>query len=153
MFAREESIHIEASPEAVYDYISDIGRHPEWANQKLVMRSLGDGRFESLMTMSAMKARAVIHVELAERPRRFVYVADDDVSGPHRWHFDVSSDATGSTVRFGIERLHEKFPFTLMQPILFFPLIGRPGMRKGLARIKATLERTQELRSATATGS
>jgi hypothetical protein len=153
MFAREESIHIEASPEAVYDYISDIERHPEWANQTLVMQSLGDGRFESLMTMGAMKARAVIHVELSERPTRFVYVADDDVSGPHRWHFDISSDTTGSTVRFGLERMHEKFPFRLMQPILFFPLIGRPGMRKGLTRIKATLERPQELRSATATGS
>ena len=152
MFAREESIHIQASPEAVYDYVSDIGRHPEWANQKLVMRQLGDGRFESFMTMGLLKARAVVHVEVAERPKRFVYVADDDVSGPHRWHFDISPDATGSTVRFGLERMHERFPFKLVQPILLFPLIGHPGMSKGLARIKATLERPQELRSAAATG-
>jgi uncharacterized protein YndB with AHSA1/START domain len=152
MFARDESVHIDASPDAVYDYVSDISRHPEWAKQKLVMRPLGDGRFESHMAMGPLKARAVIHVEVAERPRRFVYVADDDVSGPHRWHFDISPDANGSEVRFGLERMHETFPFTLMQPLLLFPLIGHPGMRTGLARIKARIERPQESPSAATTG-
>jgi len=152
MFAREETIHIEASPEAVYDYISDISRHPEWANQKLVMQKAGDGRFESHMTMGLLKARAVIHVEVAERPSKFAYVADDDVSGPHRWHFDIAPDAGGSTVTFGLERMHEQFPFTIMQPILLFPLIGHPGMKKGLARIKATLERPQGQRSGATAG-
>jgi hypothetical protein len=143
MFTREESIHIEASPEAIYNYVFDIGRHPEWANEKLVMRQLGDGRYESHMTMGPLKARALIHVEIAERPTRFVYVAEDDVSGPHRWHFDIRPDTTGSTVRFGFERMHEALMFKLVQPILLYPLIGRPGMRKGLARIKAKLERPQ----------
>jgi len=152
MFARDESIHIEASPETVYDYVSDIGRHPEWAKQKLVMRPLGDGRFESHMTMGPLKARAVIHVDVAERPTRFAYVADDDVSGPHRWHFDITPEGTGSRVSFGLERMHETFPFTLVQPILLFPLIGHPGMRAGLAQIKARVEKSQELPSAANTG-
>ena len=151
MFARDESIHIEASPEAVYDYVSDIGRHPEWAKQKLVMRQLDDGRFESHMAMGLLKAIAVIRTEVAERPNQFVYVADDDVSGPHRWHFDITPEGNGSRVSFGFERMHEAFPFKLFQPILLFPLIGHPGMKAGLARIKARVERSQDLPSAATT--
>lgn len=140
MFVREKSIHIEASPEAVYDYVSDIGRHPEWAKQKLIMRPLGDGRFESLMTMGALKAVSVIHVEKADRPRTFVYVADDNVSGPHRWRFDITPQSGGSNVKFTLERMHEALFIRLLQPVVMFPLIGRPGMLKGLANIKRTLE-------------
>src|SRR5579864_7952525 len=124
MFAREETIHIDASPEAVYDYLSDIGRHPEWAAQKLVMRPLGDGRFESSMTMGAMKARAVIHVDAAEPPRTFVYTADDNVSGPHRWTFDIKPEGAGSTVTLRMERMHDGLLLRILQPIVMWPLIG-----------------------------
>jgi uncharacterized protein YndB with AHSA1/START domain len=140
MFAREESIHIDATPEAVYDYVADIGRHPEWAAQKLVMRPLGDGRFESLMTMGAMKARAVVRVEAAERPTAFTYVADDNVSGPHRWTFEIKPDESGSRITLRMERMHEGLLFRVMQPIVMWPLIGHPGVLKGLARIKRQVE-------------
>lgn len=140
MFRRDESVHIEASPEAVYDYIADIGRHPEWAAQKLVMRPLGDGRFESLMKMGGLKAVSVIHVETAKRPGTFVYVADDNVSGPHRWRFDITPAGGGSDVKFTLERMHEALLFRLLQPVVMFPLIGHPGMVKGLRNIKRTVE-------------
>lgn len=140
MFAREEWIRIDASPEALYDYISDIGRHPEWAAQKLLMRPLGDGRFESVMAMGALKAVSVIHVEAADRPRTFVYVADDNVSGPHRWRFDIKPDGAGSKVTFGMERMHERVFMRLLQPVVMFPLIGHPGMLTALRNIKRTVE-------------
>lgn len=140
MFKRDETVHVDASPEAVYDYISDIGRHPEWAAQKLAMRPLGDGRFESVMWMGPLKAVSVIHVETAQRPRTFVYVADDNVSGPHRWRFDISSESGGSSVKFTLERMHDAFFMRLMQPVCMFPLIGHPGMIKGLSNIKRTVE-------------
>lgn len=140
MFAREEAIHIEASPEAIYEYVSDFGRHPEWANQKLVMHQRPDGRFESDMAMGPLKAHTVLHVEVAERPTRFVFMADDDFSGPHRWHFNISPDSGGSKVRYGFERMHNRFPFTILQPLLLFPAIGHPGLIKGLAGIKRHVE-------------
>jgi hypothetical protein len=140
MFMREESVHIEASPEAVYDYVSDIGRHPEWAAQKLLMQPLGDGRFESTMHMWPLKAVSVINIETAERPRTFVYVADDNVSGPHRWRFDITPDSGGSNVKFTLERMHEGLFMRLVQPVIMFPLIGRPGMVTALRNIKGTIE-------------
>ena len=152
MFTREESIHIEASPEAVYAYISDIGRHPEWAAQKLVMQPLGGGKFQSLMTMGAMKAVAVIHVEAADPPRMFCYVADDNVSGPHRWTFLIAPDGVGSKVTFRMDRMHDALLFRLLQPTVMWPLIGHPGVLKGLARIKAALERPQEATAAAPAG-
>lgn len=140
MFAREESIHIDASPEAVYDYVSDIGRHPEWAAQDLVIRPSGDGRFESVVTMGALKAKAVITVQVSERPSRFVYVAQDDVSGPHRWTFDIEPDASGTRLTFRMERMHDALWARILQPVVMWPLIGHPGVLKALAAIKRHLE-------------
>ena len=142
MFVKQESIQIDAPPSAVYDYVSDIARHPEWAAQKLTMRALGDGRFESLMTMGAMKAVAVIHVETADRPKTFSYVADDNVSGPHRWTFTIEPEGAGSKVTFRMERMHEALVARIMQPVVMWPLIGHPGVLKGLARIKSHVEAT-----------
>ena len=31
MFVKRKTITIDAPPEAVYDYVSDISRHTEWA--------------------------------------------------------------------------------------------------------------------------
>lgn len=152
MFMREESIHVEASADAVYSYISDIARHPEWAAQKLVMQPIGDGKFQSFMTMGAMKAVAVIHVEDAEPPKRFVYVAEDNVSGPHRWTFVIEPEGAGSKVTLRMERMHDALMFRLLQPIVMWPLIGRPGVVKGLGRIKAAVERPQQATAAAPAG-
>jgi uncharacterized protein YndB with AHSA1/START domain len=140
MFVREESIHIAAPPEVVYDYVSDIGRHPQWAAQKLEMRKLADGRFESVATMGLLKAKAVIHVEAAERPGRFVYVADDNISGPHRWSLAIKPQGDGSQLTLRMERMHEAVWARVMQPIAMWPLIGHPGVLRGLAQIKMQIE-------------
>lgn len=142
MFAREESIHVDAPPEAVYDYVSDLTRHPEWAAQKMTMRNAGSGRFESVVVSGPITARSVLRIEAARRPEDFIYVADDDVSGPHRWHFNISTESNGSRVKLGFERMHDRFPFTVLQPLVFYPLIGHPGLVKGLANIKRVVEGT-----------
>jgi len=141
MFIREESIHIEAPTEAVYDYLSDIRRHPEWAAQKLSMREIEGGRLESIMTLWPLKVRSVIHIETAERPRRFVYVSEDELSTPHRWRFDITPESGGSRVKFSMERMTNPLLVRIMQPALMWPIFGHPGMLNGLRNIKRTLER------------
>ena len=45
MFVKRKTITIDAPPEAVYDYVSDISRHTEWARHKLI---ISEGRRGSL---------------------------------------------------------------------------------------------------------
>lgn len=139
MFAQEKSIDIDAAPEAVFDYVADLQRHPEWAAQKLEIVPRDDGRFDSTVTIGPAKLKAVLSVESSDKPRRFVFVSDDGLA-PHRWHFDISPRTGGSRLRFGFERMSGPMIIRIAQPILMWPLVGNPGMDKGLANIKRQLE-------------
>ena len=140
MFAKEKSIHVEAAPEAVYDYVSDIKRHPEWAMHPLVVRERGDGTFESTATVMHLEPRTSIRVERQDRPRRFSFLCDDDISGKYRWKFDIEPSGAGCTVRYSLERLAAPAWVKLVQPWSMWTMTGRPGMLTGLANIKRAVE-------------
>ena len=98
--------------------------------------------------MRAHQAVAVTHVESADRPRAFTYVADDNVSGPHRWTFTIEPDGAGSKVTLRMERMHEALVARIRQPVVMWPLIVHPGVLKGLAKIKSRVEGTRTQPSA-----
>src|SRR5436305_3095950 len=142
MFAKEKSIQVEAAPEAVFDYVSDIRRHPEWAMHPLIVHERGDGTFETTTTVMHLEPRTVIRVESHERPRRFSFLCDDDISGQYRWTFEIKPAGAGCTVRYILERLQAPTWVKLVQPWSMWPMTGRPGMLTGLANIKRALEST-----------
>lgn len=142
MFKKAESIHIDASPELVFDYVSNIRRHPEWAAQKLSMEETEPGRFDSVVVVGPLKLKATTRVETSDRPSRFAYVSDDGLA-PHRWTFDIAPESGGSHVTFGLQRLTDPLWALVIQPLILFPLIGHPGMITGLASIKKNLEARQ----------
>ena len=142
MFVKEKSIHVEATPEAVFDYVSDIRRHPEWARHRLTMRDTGDGKFESTSQVMHLEPKTVIEIEAAERPRHFTYLCDDNVAGKYRWHFDIAPAGSGSTIKYGLERLRAPLWVRLVQPWLLWPTDGRVGVLIGLANIKRAVEAT-----------
>lgn len=146
-FAKEKSIRVEAAPEAVFDYVSDIKRHPEWALHPLVMRELGDGTFESTATVIHLEPRTLIRVETADRPRLFTFICDDNIAGKYRWTFDITPAGTGCRVRYSLERLQAPLWVQLTQPWSLWPLTGRPGMLAGLTNIKRAVEATERKRS------
>src|SRR3954471_18141765 len=75
---RERSILINATPEAVYDYVSDVMHHPDWAAQKMEMKHTGGpdagvgAEFESTVHFMGHVAGRLKVIE-ASRPGRFVY--------------------------------------------------------------------------------
>jgi len=74
MFAKASSLRIDAPPEAVFDYVADIGRHPEWAHEKMDIEPLeGDSsRYKAVVHfMGAIPTE--INVVASERPRRLAY--------------------------------------------------------------------------------
>jgi Polyketide cyclase / dehydrase and lipid transport len=143
MFAKEKSIHVEATPEAVFDYVSDIHRHPEWARHPLTMREMGVGKYESTSKVMHLEPRSEIQVETVERPRPFTYLCDDNVAGKYRWHFDIAPAASGTTIKYGLERLRAPLWVRLVQPWLLWPMDGRVGVLIGLANIKRALESSE----------
>jgi len=40
MFRRSNSVHIDAPLEAIFDYVSNFTRHPEWAHEKIEIESV-----------------------------------------------------------------------------------------------------------------
>ena len=125
MFAKEKSIYVEAAPEAVFDYVSNIRRHPEWAMHPLVMRERGDGTFESTATVMHLEPRTVIRVESQERPRLFTFLCDDNIAGKYRWTFDIKPAGAGCKVRYGVERLDAPAWVKLVQPWSLWPITMR----------------------------
>ncbi|HEX3509347.1 MAG TPA: SRPBCC family protein [Candidatus Dormibacteraeota bacterium] len=140
MFAKQKTIAIDVSPEAVYDYVSDIGRHPEWARHRLVVSRVGEGRYESRAEVFHLEPHSVLEVETTDRPRRFSFFSNDSIAGRYRWYFDISPDGSGSRVNYGLERLSASLAVKLLQPWLLWPTDGRGGVVTGLANIKRRLE-------------
>ena len=140
--SNEESIHINASPEEVYRYVTDLSRHPEWASNTMEMTV--DGPVEVGTTFStAVKAFGTEtnkgRILEMQAPSRFVYECDTSASGLWRWTMTVTPENGGTKLSHRSEGLKVPGWFKVVQPIMF-PLIGRKMMTKGLSNIKAKVE-------------
>jgi hypothetical protein len=144
-FAREETIQIQAPASSVFDYVADVRRHPEWAAQRLEVRPQDrDGSPLSTYDCTAhlgMPIRGTIRVVSADPPLRFAYECED-MSGRYLWTMSVRTLGGGSRLTMRVERLSGPFWVRLLQPIIIWPLIGLPGVRRGLANIKDQMEST-----------
>jgi uncharacterized protein YndB with AHSA1/START domain len=140
MFVKQKTITIEVPPEAVYDYVSDISRHTEWARHNLIIRKVGEGRYESSTEVMHLEPKSVLVVETTDRPRRFSFISNDSIAGKYRWYFDITGVGKGSKVTYGLERLEASLTVKLVQPWLLWPIDGRGGVMTGLANIKRNLE-------------
>ncbi|HEY8642299.1 MAG TPA: SRPBCC family protein [Candidatus Dormibacteraeota bacterium] len=142
-FVREVTVVVEAPPDAVFDYVSEVVRHGEWAGDKLTVTATGAGTYHSVVDMG-MKVPAEISVETSERPRRFGYVCDDSLSGKYRWTFALEPTGSGTRLTHQVERLRGPLLVRLIQPWVMWPLLGRPSTARGLNNIKKHLEAAPE---------
>ena len=145
MFGREESIYMEALPEAVFCYVADIRRHAEWAAQALNITvepgpEHGPGTiFSSTVRIGRGRITARGRVISEESPVRFIYECRD-LSGHYRWLMILQAEGTGTRLIQRMERLQAPWWVCLIQANFLWPLHGRPSVQNGLANIKARLE-------------
>jgi hypothetical protein len=137
------SISIDLPVEAVYDYVSDIARHGEWAQHRLeiapVEGSEGAGAtYRSTAHQLGQQTYNEVEVVEASRPRRFAFEARGR-EGHFRHTFDL--DEVGGSTRLGKTFEVLEVPWFTRLALPVFALIGPRNMRKDLARIKARLER------------
>jgi hypothetical protein len=150
-FAREESIQIQAPAGAVFDYVADVRRHPEWAAQRLEVQ-LQNRSTSSLSTYDSiahlgMPIKGTIRVVSAEPPLRFAYECED-MSGHYLWTVSLRTLGGGSRLTLRVERLAGPWWVRLLQPILIWPLVGRPGVRRAVGNIKERVEQMERFGNA-----
>jgi hypothetical protein len=143
-FGREESVYVQNAPSAVFAYVADIRNHPEWAAQRLEVRGRDQNGGPTLSMFDSkaylgLPIRGTIRVLAAEPPDRFVYECED-MSGHHLWTMSVQEVGAGCRLTMRVERLQGPFWVRMLQPVVMWPLIGRPGVRRGLANIKRRME-------------
>jgi uncharacterized protein YndB with AHSA1/START domain len=147
-FVRVQEIDVAAPPATVFGYVSDITRHPEWADQRMtVTHASGPARgpgatytthvvVDLPVGHTADDATVVVVEEVPDT--RFVYEARDG-SGRYRWTFDLSGAGDRTHVRHGVERLDAPFWFRAIQPVLW-RLMGGKMVSNGLDNLKARVE-------------
>src|SRR5262249_37254813 len=88
---REASIEIQASPEAVYDLVSDLPRMGEWSPENIGGEWQGGGSGQ-------VGERYIGHNRTAERGRCFEFVTRPD-EGPYvRWTYRLEPSGAGTRV-------------------------------------------------------
>lgn len=139
-------VSIKAVPEAVFAYVSDLSRHPEWSGAHLTIQELSPGpvavgkEYLSHGDIPGQKDRPnQLRVTEYQPSTRFAFVAKDPDFGevPHTFSFTPKADGT----------LLERTVVVNLAPITAFifrvfirPLVGQPQMDKALATLKAKLE-------------
>ncbi|HSX83164.1 MAG TPA: SRPBCC family protein [Candidatus Saccharimonadia bacterium] len=101
---REASIEIHASPDAIYDLISDLPRMGEWSPENIGGEWLGSGggkvgdRFIGHNRTPERAWSVPVMVTIAERGRCFAFVTRPD-EGPYvRWTYRLEPSGTGTRV-------------------------------------------------------
>lgn len=140
-------VWINAAPEKVFAYVSDLTRHPEWSGGNLRIESLtpapaGMGsKYESFGEVVGQKNRPnELLVTKYEPPTRFTFTAQDPDFGEVVNNFNFIPQDGGT--------LMERTLSMKMNPLMAFafglfirPLIGQPMMDKAFGRLKEKLER------------
>lgn len=137
-------IQIAAQPEKVFDIISDVASHGEWANQKagLAVKPVSGGptavgsTFKSEQTFAGKHAAADIKVIKLDAPSSFAFEAHQEGKKPVTYTSTFTlTPADGGTL---VERTVDVNPSSLVVAIAK-PAI-RADMMKALKNLKAKVE-------------
>lgn len=143
---RRHQVHIRAPLEEVFEYVSDLTRHPEWSDGKLKIRAVTSGpiaigkEYFSEGEFALQKNRPnTVRVSEHEPPHRFGFVARDPAVGEVSHVFTLDQKAGGVLVTRTMS--------LTMSPLLAFlfgsfvyPFVGGPSMDRSLRRLKTRLE-------------
>jgi uncharacterized protein YndB with AHSA1/START domain len=134
------------SPEEAFDYVSDISRHPDWANPsaKMRMEAVSGGaphlgaKYRSQAVFVRKPVSADLEITKFERPRTFAYSVAHHQQGKK----DVHYENTYTFTRAGGGTLIEKSLSSDGNQIVL--MIAYPAIRgdamKSLRNLKTSLE-------------
>ncbi len=143
---RVSKVHIHASLQTVFDYVSDLTKHPEWSGGELTIEPvssdpIGVGKeYVSRGEVATQKERPnTVQVSEYQPSHTFGFLAKDPDFGKVLHVFSFAEQNEGVLVtRTMTVNLNPILAFAFR--IFIYPLIGNPSMNKSMARLKAKLE-------------
>ena len=143
---QSHAVLISASLESVFDYVSDLSRHPEWSGGELKVEAVTPGpvrigkEYISHGEVLIQKGRPNrVQVTRFEPPYRFGFVAMDPSVGEVTHEFTLTEQPDGILVRREMTlRLHPLPAFVFRH--LVYPIVGGPSMERAMTALKSNLE-------------
>ncbi len=137
-------IQIDAPPTAVFDYVADFLRHPEWSPDDMAIERLEPGatrvgsRYKAVGTLGGRRNQSEVEVTRLERPTTIAFVASDR-SAPLTHTFTFTAKDGGTWVNRNIDGPRGSLVGRVMFAILV-PIAIRPNFMKALAMLKRRVE-------------
>ena len=136
-------IDINAKPEDVFAYISDLAKHTEW-NEGLTIEKVSEGdiavgtEYRSTGKQMGKSVDNTVKVTEIDSPRKFSFTGSD---GKMEFLQELTLTEHNGGTRLERRTSAEVNPvMAIMFKILIGPLIANPSMNKSLRRLKANLE-------------
>jgi uncharacterized protein YndB with AHSA1/START domain len=143
---RSHQVLVNAPLQTVFDYVSDLTRHPEWSGGQLKIEAVSSGpiavgkEYLSHGEVAIQKERPnEVQVTEYEPPHKFGFVAKDPDFGKVFHVFTFTEQNGGVLVtRTMTVSLNPLMAFLFR--FLIYPLIGNPSMNRAMAALKTKLE-------------
>jgi uncharacterized protein YndB with AHSA1/START domain len=143
---RSHQILIHAPLQSIFDYVSDLTRHPEWSGGELRIEAVTPGpiavgkEYVSRGEVAVQKDRPnTVQISQYESPHTFGFVANDPDFGKVSHVFTFTEQARGVLVKRAMTLSLNPIMAFLFR-FFIYPLIGSPSMDRSLALLKAKLE-------------
>jgi uncharacterized protein YndB with AHSA1/START domain len=145
---RTSQVLVRAPLQAVFDYVSDLTKHPEWSGGQLKIDALTRGpiavgkEYLSKGEVALEKERPnQLQITEFESPHKFGFVAKDPDFGNVFHLFTFTAQDNGVLVKRATT-LSLKPLVAWAFRFFIYPLIGNPMMQKSFQSLKAKLEKT-----------
>lgn len=143
---RSHQVLVYAPLQKVFNYVSDLTRHPEWSGGELKIEAVSPGpiaigkEYQSRGEVAIQKERPnIVRVNDYAPPNKFGFFASDPDFGKVSHMFTFVEQSGGVLVtRTMIVNLNPLVAFGFR--FIVYPLIGSPSMNKAMAKLKTKLE-------------
>ena len=146
---RSHQILVRAPLQPVFDYVSDLTRHPEWSGGELKIEAVTPGplavgkEYRSRGEVAIQKDRPnTVRVSACEPPHRFGFIANDPDFGDVS-HVFTFTEQNGAVLITRTMTLSLNPIVAFLFRFFIYPFVGRPSMERSLAALKARLEGNQ----------
>ena len=139
------TVHIDAKPEDVFPYVSDLTQHGEW-NDSLRVEAASDGpaavgsQYRSTGRMMGKEIQNEVRITELESPTRLSFISGDGKNDfLQEFRFQPMNGGTSLERRVSFEM---NPLMKLMFKAVIGPLVANPSMNKSLKALKGKLEQS-----------
>jgi uncharacterized protein YndB with AHSA1/START domain len=143
---RISQVLVHAPLQTVFDYVSDLTKHPEWSGGELKIEEVATGpivvgkEYLSKGEVPMQKDRPnQLQVTEYEPPHKFGFAAKDPDFGKVL-HVFTFTDQAGGVLVVRTTTLSLKPLFAVVFRLFIYPFIGNPAMQKSFRNLKTKLE-------------